>query len=214
MNEFYRRWFRERWPIWAAEFLRFWSRLVRTRVVGLEKIEGCPQVLYAHWHGDELALLSRFGYLGATILVSTSRDGEIMARAAKHLGYRIVRGSSTRGAVGGLVALIKAVRQGWPAVLAVDGPQGPRGVCKPGIIRLAQKTGAPLFPVGVAVSRKYVFEKSWNKVFLPLPFSRQVVLFGEPLYFPGNTDDENMKAFCRRVEEALRQAHLQAAALL
>ncbi|MEW5721888.1 MAG: lysophospholipid acyltransferase family protein [Thermodesulfobacteriota bacterium] len=210
MKAFYRRWFAGRWPVWAAAFLKFWSRTVRTRIVGLARTQEHPRVAYAHWHGDELALLPRFGRLHPTVLVSHSRDGEAMARAASYLGYRVARGSSTRGAVGGLVALIKAVKQGHNAVLAVDGPQGPRGVCKPGIVRLAQKTGVPLFPVGVAVSRKYIFKKTWNQVYLPLPCSRQVVFFGPPLSFPPRADDEEMEGFCRLVEEALGRAQEEA----
>ena len=137
-----------------------------------------------------------------------------MATAARTLGYRVTRGSSSRGAVGGLLALLKEVRAGHNTALAVDGPRGPRGVCKPGIVRLAQKTGAPLFPMGVASSRKFVFEKTWNKVYLPLPFSRQVIYLAEPLYFPEKADPEEMEALCRHVEEELRHAHQEAQRVL
>jgi lysophospholipid acyltransferase (LPLAT)-like uncharacterized protein len=207
-------WLNERWPIWAAKILWFLSRLVRTRVVAFERTKAYDPVTYAHWHGDELALIAHFGKLGTTVLVSHSRDGDYMAKAANWLGYRVMRGSSSRGAVGGLVSLIRSVKQGHDAVLAVDGPQGPRFVCKPGIIRLAQKTGAPLFPVGVAVTDKFVFKKTWNQVYLPLPFSKRVVYFGPPIFFHKKTDDQDMDAQCRRVEDALFNAHLQAEELL
>ena len=194
--------------------LRFLSRLVSTRIVGLEQIDRFPNVGFAHWHGDEIALLPRFGYLNFTVMVSHSWDGERMALAAQALGYRVVRGSSTRGAVGGLLALIKAVQEGHGAGLAVDGPRGPRGVCKPGIIRLAQKTGVPLLPTGVAVSRKFVFKKTWNQVYLPLPFSRQVIYFDEPLFFSKNGKADAMEGLCRQVEEALHLAHNRAERML
>ncbi len=168
----------------------------------------------AHWHGDELALVSRFGSLGLTILVSHSKDGEIMARATRSLGYRVTRGSSSRGAVGGLLALIKAVRDGHNVVLAVDGPKGPRGVCKPGIVRVVQKAGVPLFPVGVASTRRFVFKKTWNQVYLPLPFSRQVIFIDKPIYFPKKASAEEMDHHCRRVEEGLRTAHKKAKSAL
>ena len=198
--------FQDRWPVWAARFLLLWSKLVRTRVIGMEQKERFPGACFAHWHGDEIALLPVGGRMGVTILVSRSRDGKSMARAARTLGYRVVRGSSSRGAVGGLLALMKAVREGHHVVLAVDGPRGPRGVCKPGIVRLAQKNGVPLFPAGVAVSRRFVFKRTWNQVYLPLPFSRQVVLIGDPMHFPKEASDEEMDLFCRQVEEALRRA--------
>ena len=137
-----------------------------------------------------------------------------MARAARTLGYRVTRGSSSRGAVGGLLALMKEVRGGHNTALAVDGPRGPRGVCKPGIARLAQKTGAPLFPMGVASSRKFVFKKTWNKVYLPLPFSRQVIFLLEPIFFSGKADPDEMEALCRHVEEELRHAQQEAQRVL
>ena len=186
---------------------------MRTRLVGVEQTQiGACGV--AHWHGDELALVSRFGHLAPTLLVSHSKDGEIMARATRALGYRVTRGSSTRGAVGGLMALIKAVREGHMVVLAVDGPQGPRGVCKPGIVRLVQKTGVPLFPVGVATARRFVFKNTWNQVYLPLPFSRQIILVDKPISFPEETGPEEMDRYCRQVEQGLRAAHEKAVMVL
>jgi lysophospholipid acyltransferase (LPLAT)-like uncharacterized protein len=210
---FHKQWLDERWPVWAANVLKFLSSLVRTEIIGAEQGRGLVCGV-AHWHGDELALVSRFGNLGLTILVSHSKDGEIMARATQALGYRVTRGSSTRGAVGGLLALIKAVKDGYNVVLAVDGPKGPRGVCKPGIVRVAQKTGVPLFPVGVASTRRFVFKKTWNQVYLPLPFSRQVIFIDKPMYFPKKASAEEMDSHCRRVEEGLRAAHKKAKSAL
>lgn len=203
----------ERWPIWAASILKVWLKLVRSTLVGVEQTQGIPCGI-AIWHGDELALIPRFGHLAPTLLVSQSRDGESMARATQALGYRVTRGSSSRGAVGGLIALIRAVREGRPVVLAVDGPQGPRGVCKPGIIRIVQKTGAPLFPVGVAVSHRFVFRKTWNQVYLPIPFSRQVVFVDRPILFSETHGPGAMDRHCRQVEAALREAHEKARMML
>ena len=88
--------------------------------------------------------------------------------------------------------------------------RGPRGVCKPGIVRLSQKTGVPLFPIGVASRPRYVFKKTWNQVYLPLPFGKQVVFVGKPLYFPVTNSIDEIEAQCRIVEEALRQARARA----
>lgn len=205
--------FDDHWPVWAAIALRFISRLVRTKAIGVEQTTRGPCGI-AHWHGDELALIPRFGHIGPTILVSHSKDGSIMAKGATALGYQVTRGSSSRGAVGGLLALIKAVRDGHAVVLAVDGPQGPRGICKPGIVRVVQKSGVPLFPVGVAGSNRFVFKKSWNQAYLPLPFSRQVVWIDKPLYFPKKTEASKIPEYCRRVEKAIGEAQKKAEALL
>ncbi|NVM22746.1 MAG: lysophospholipid acyltransferase family protein [Desulfobacterales bacterium] len=207
MGNFFKHRFVGRWPARGAKILWLLSRLVRTKTIGIDQIKSLPKVIFAHWHGDEIALLPRLGNLGITILVSHSKDGEIMAKAAWSLGYRITRGSSSRGAAGGLLALVKAVRDGHNAGLAVDGPRGPRGKCKPGVVRLAQKTGVPLFPIGVAASRKFVFKKTWNQAYLPLPFARQVFFFDKPMYFQNTTDADSMGRHCRLVEEALCHAH-------
>lgn len=214
MQECYaRNWINKHWPVWAAITLKFTARLVRTKAIGIEQTTRGPCGI-AHWHGDELALIPRFGHIGPTILVSHSKDGTIMAKGATALGYRVTRGSSSRGAVGGLLALIKAVKGGHAVVLAVDGPQGPRGVCKPGIIRVVQKEGVPLFPVGVAGSNRFIFKKSWNQAYLPLPFSRQVVWIDKPLYFPKKAATSEIPGYCRRVEKAIGVAQKKAEALL
>ena len=212
-TSFYRQWFDRHWPVLGANVLKLSSGLVRTKLVGMEQTQSIT-CGFAHWHGDELALVTHFGHITPTILVSHSRDGEIMARATRALGYRVTRGSSTRGAVGGLIALIKAVKEGYTVALAVDGPQGPRGVCKPGIIRIVQKTGVPLFPAGVATTRRFVFKKTWNQVYLPLPFSRQVIFIDKPISFPEKASPEEMDPYCRQVEESLRAAHEKAVMIL
>jgi len=206
-------WVHEHWPVWAAITLKFAARLVRTKAIGVEQTTRGPCGI-AHWHGDELALIPRFGHIGPTILVSHSKDGAIMAKGATALGYRVTRGSSTRGAVGGLLALIKSVQEGHAVVLAVDGPQGPRGVCKPGIVRVVQKSEVPLYPVGVAGSNRFIFRKSWNQAYLPLPFSRQVVWIDKPLYFPKKAATSEIPEYCRRVERAIGVAQKKAEALL
>jgi len=211
---FYKQWLDDQWPVWAAKILWGLSHLGYTKIILNKKMKDYPVVCFAHWHGDELALITHFGKWGTTILVSHSKDGEIMAKGAECLGYKITRGSSTRGAAGGLIALIRAVKKGNNAVLAVDGPTGPRGICKPGIVRLAQKTGVPLFPVGVATTRKFVFEKSWNKVYLPLPGFRQVIFFGDPLFFPSNGGEDSMDDLCRHTEAALNKAREKAQNIL
>ena len=201
------RWIEDRWPVWAAVILRFVTRLIQTRIFGFERTKDFGNYAAAHWHGDELALIPHFGHLGIVTLISNSTDGENMAKGASFFGYQVRRGSSNGCAAAGLRSLVKAITQGHSGVLAVDGSRGPRGICKPGIVRLAQKKGLPLFPVGVATSLKFVFEKSWNKTYLPLPFARQVIIIGEPLFFEKSTPKTKLDSHCRSVETALQQAH-------
>jgi hypothetical protein len=83
-----------------------------------------------------------------------------------------------------------------------------------GIVQLAQKTGVPLFPVGVATSHKYVFKKSWNQAYLTLPFSRQVILVDKPLFFLRTSDPEKREQYRLGVEKALDDARCKAERML
>jgi lysophospholipid acyltransferase (LPLAT)-like uncharacterized protein len=90
----------------------------------------------------------------ATIMSSLSRDGELQAHILAGFGYRIVRGSASRGGARGLIGMKRGMRDGYHAGLAVDGPKGPIHEVKPGVIYLAKKTGAPVIPVLTSANEK------------------------------------------------------------
>ena len=160
--------------------------------------------LWAHWHGDELVLVMEFARRGMAVMSSRSRDGERMKWVLELLGYHVVRGSSSRGGAAGLKGLIDAVRkEGLEASLAVDGPRGPRNVVKPGIVKLAQETGRDLVPGAAAASRKFVFKNSWNQCYVPFPFSRCVVVYGNPVHVPTTATEEEREAIRLKLETTL-----------
>lgn len=135
--------------------------------------------LLAFFHQDELCLVPYYKNTGFSVLVSLSKDGEIMAQASQRLGYRPVRGSSSRGAIAGLIAAIKKVKEGWNFAFAVDGPRGPIYKVKEGICAVSKKTNRPILPVRCKVNNAYIFERSWNKAKLPKPFTTITLNFGE-----------------------------------
>lgn len=135
-------------------------------------------MLYACFHQDDIALLSYFQDHQFCILISNSKDGQILASAVEYIGYQTIRGSSHKGGVAGLIAGMKKVKEGHKMVLAVDGPKGPIYKVKDGITALAQKYDKPIVPVRAFVSKKIIFKKSWNKATLPLPFARVYILIG------------------------------------
>jgi len=122
-------------------------------------------------------------YTLATV-VSDSRDGEIIAQVLERIGYGTARGSSTRGGLKALIALKRHMEQGRIGVITVDGPRGPRHKVKDGAVYVAHRSGALLFPVRSRPASLHVFERSWDKFQLPMPFTRCPVYFGEPLEFP------------------------------
>ncbi|MBI4404209.1 MAG: lysophospholipid acyltransferase family protein [Deltaproteobacteria bacterium] len=167
--------------------------------------------LYAHWHGDELLLIGAYAHSRMAVMVSTSRDGQMLNTMLKLLGYYVVRGSSTRGAVGGLKGLIdNSNKKDCSASLAVDGPRGPVYRVKPGILKLAQMTSRPIIPGAAAASRRYIFKKAWNRCYLPWPFSKCIVIYGKPVWVDKELSDEALEALRFQLEEQMISLKVEA----
>lgn len=154
-------------------------------------------VIYACFHQDDLSCLPYFANQKIVILISQSKDGQILASAAEHMGYQVVRGSSHRGAVAGLLALMKKCREGFSLTIAVDGPKGPIYKVKEGITNLSHKTKRPIVPVRAIVEKKKVFSKSWNQATLPLPFSRIRIVLGKVAFYETQELEDKMKSLVK-----------------
>ena len=165
-------------------FYRLWTSTWRLTLnepdsLRLVKTNG-ERLIFAHWHGDELCIVPLVTSYRIATMTSTSADGQLIDFTIRKLGGATSRGSSTRGAVGALKGLVKLVRLGYRASMAVDGPKGPLHQVKPGVFELSRLADARIVPVGVACVPAIVFRKSWNQAKLPRPFARLVVQFGEP----------------------------------
>lgn len=168
------------------KFIR-WSCRYKLRFVNEEAkldfyqsvIENEKQVLLGFFHQDELCMMPYFQKRNFAVLVSLSKDGEIMKGIAEKLGVAVVRGSSSKGAARGLLAAIKKVREGYHFAIAVDGPRGPIYKVKEGLPAISNKTQVPILPARAYPSKAKIFEKSWNKAKFPLPFSTIELRFGE-----------------------------------
>lgn len=171
--------------------------------------ENRPMV-FAHWHGDELGILHLLGRYRASVMTSTSKDGELMDRIVRLFGSKTARGSSTRGGVTALKGILRLAREGWRPSVAVDGPKGPLHKVKPGVFEISKLIQGEIFPLAVACDRKFVFEKAWNKTFLPLPFSRVVVVWGEALPAVDRDRDSRDPELAKSLEDALTNAGQQA----
>jgi lysophospholipid acyltransferase (LPLAT)-like uncharacterized protein len=155
-------------------------------------------LIFAHWHGHELAILHMVKPYRLATMTSTSKDGQLIDYVVRKLGGATSKGSSTRGGSKALRGLVRLMKEGRSASMAVDGPKGPVHVVKPGVFSLSLLTQSPIYPVGVAVDRFHCFEKSWNKAILPKPFSTVSIFVGE-----GSTVRE--KPTAPQAEELARQ---------
>jgi hypothetical protein len=166
---------------------------------------GTP-VLPTFWHGRLLYFVKLYHHHGqwVTVLASQSRDGELISRTLARFGVTATRGSSSRNNVRGLLALVHKVRHGCHVCFTPDGPRGPRYTVKPGVITVAKKTGAPIVPVTYNAAWKTVL-RSWDAFVIPWPFSRIVVVYGEPIYVPATASADTMAAKRQEVEASLRR---------
>lgn len=174
---------------------------------GLKKAKAEKRpLIFAHWHGNELCILPLVHPYKIATMTSTSKDGQLMDYAIHRLGGATSRGSSTRGGIGALKGLVRLMKGGYRASMAVDGPKGPLHQVKPGVFELSRLSNAMIVPMGAACSSAWVFEKSWNKAQLPKPFSRVIVHFQEP--WPALTKEQSAKdsALARRLESEILSA--------
>lgn len=157
-------------------------------------------VIFVMWHGRLLPL--GFLHRGQDIacLASHSADGEYIARLLRHWGLRVIRGSSSRGGDTAFRELVRAVRAGHSVAVTPDGPRGPREQLKPGVLQLAQLTGAPLVPLAAAASRAWWFVQ-WDRFLVPKPFAKVHAAYADPIFVPRDATD--LTALTARTEAAL-----------
>ncbi|MCB9743005.1 MAG: DUF374 domain-containing protein [Alphaproteobacteria bacterium] len=125
----------------------------------------------ASLHENLMPLIVAMHGLDATPMLSRSGDGELLAEVSRRLGYRVLRGSSSRGGREALEAAVDLARQGGRPGFAVDGPRGPRGEPKPGAVVAAIRAQVPLIALRVR-ARPALRLRSWDRSCVPLPFAR------------------------------------------
>ncbi len=184
-------------PYLAYAYVTFVGRTNRTRVVGEEVRERLHsrgrRFIYAFWHQRQVYFTWTHRGVDAAILVSRSRDGEMIAETMRLSRIEAVRGSSTRGGAGAAKEMVDILRAGRDVGITPDGPKGPARRVKPGVLRVAQLSGCPVVPIGNALSRRLELARAWDRFHVPLPFGRAAVVYGEPLEV-GPSDDLEAKA--------------------
>ncbi len=177
-----------------AWVLALYVRLVmvsqRWRIVGDENLRllaGDAPFIAVYWHETLPSipiLLRRARAAGMTRqamgLASRHRDGRLVAYILQNLGLEQVAGSTSKGGPAGLRGLAQALAAGKHVTLTPDGPRGPRRSAAPGVAQLAALTGARVLPCGVHISRAVTLN-SWDRMRLPLPFGRGVLVVGAPI---------------------------------
>lgn len=204
----------ERLAIWLVPRLiklvyLFLVNTIRWQTLGPPYDPNDPErKLYAFWHARMLMIpkLSR-GIWHGYMLISSHRDGGFIADTMHLLDIDTVRGSSTRGGARAMLQMLRAVKsEGRHLAITPDGPRGPRETVKKGTVQLAMKGGLPVVPVCYATKRQWRFN-SWDRFYLPQPFTSGVFVYGDPVYL---SSDEDIEEAVRRVQQAMDAAQKRA----
>lgn len=199
---------------WAGKlFINFLFLFSRIHTIGYEPIAELVKsrrFIFAFWHSRILLISYYYKKLNATIMVSNSADGEIIAQVLQRHGHRTIRGSTGKGGLRALMQQINDIRtNGRPGVVTPDGPRGPRHKVQQGVILLAQKTGVPIIPLAYSSKRYNVFN-SWDRFILPYPWSKGVVAYGRPIHVPADIDENGINTYAKKLEGELNRITSQA----
>lgn len=190
----------------VVKYTSLWH--IRNRVHILPLIKAETGLIVLTWHSRFLMLNAawRKGWQQPHVLISRSREGQIVAYASRFLGLMCIRGSGhtqkTKTNKGGTQAgrqILQAIANHGCIVITADGPRGPRQKLGASTLKLAQISGAPVIPCLFAVKR-YIRFKSWDQFILPLPFNRGQVIWGNPVHLPSNLNERSLEQIRQTME--------------
>jgi lysophospholipid acyltransferase (LPLAT)-like uncharacterized protein len=167
------------------------------------------QKIYVLWHEYMLLPLYLRGNCQTTLLISRHRDAEILSRAAYHLGFELVRGSSGRSGLGALRSLLRRSRMN--VAMTPDGPLGPRRALASGPIYLAAKLEMPLVVTGIGFDRPWRLN-TWDRFAIPRPLSRARAILSPAITVPNDLDRDGLERYRLSVERLLNRLTLEAEA--
>jgi len=150
--------------------------------------------IYSFWHDRIFSSTYFWRKRRIVVMTSQSFDGEYIARFIQRFGFGAVRGSSTRGATGAMIEMIRLMRTGCATAFTVDGPKGPRYEAKMGPILLAKKTGHPVLPFTISAKSFWEIRSTWDRTQIPKPFTRARVFIAPPIYVPADATADVLNA--------------------
>jgi hypothetical protein len=166
-------------------------------------------VIYCIWHNRIPLALACYGFArikwpddGMAAMISASRDGGLLANIVKRFGVETIRGSSSRRGAQALLEATTWLERNHSVVMTPDGPRGPVYRIKGRIIPLAKLTGRPIIPVSTFTHWK-IRLKSWDRLQIPLPFTRCDVGYGDPIWVPRDASEADLEALRAKLEQSM-----------
>lgn len=186
--------------------LWLWAKTARIEISGGEAYRALRRarkpVILLVWHGRIFLAPYFFRNRGVMPLVSPSRDGEIVTQIVRRWGYKVSRGSSSHATVRAWFEMKRELEAGGEVIIVPDGPRGPARELKPGGLKLAQQTGAPLVPFTFSASKTKEFA-SWDRFLIFMPFARVRAVLGDPIAVDPSVRGEALEAERKRIERLL-----------
>lgn len=202
-------------PFIAYAYVTLVGLTTSTRTINAKTRDGMRRdgrrFIYAFWHQRQVFFTWTHRGAGAAVLVSRSKDGDIISKTMKLSRIGSVRGSSSRGGVAALYEMISNAQNGVDLGITPDGPKGPAREIKDGVLYLAQKLNAPIVPITNALSHRWQFDRAWDRFQVPLPFGRAVVVYGDPIEVNADSD---LEAKARELKNSLDKITAEADALV
>ena len=177
--------------------IHLWCMTLRKKILNPEierdLREKPGKAIYTFWHSHQFYIFYHFrGLHKYHMLVSPSKDGDLLANVGKMFGYKVVRGSSFKRTLPGTRECIDLLKKDSKVVIIADGSRGPCHQAQAGAVQLSRITGAPVYTLTYDARPKYVLS-SWDRSFLPLPFSKVTLNYGSPMTVPPDADKETIR---------------------
>ncbi len=197
----------------AGWLIRVVGWTLRYQITGLEQLDGKYKgrpVIYSLWHNRIFAMPYTAPKLvkdrELVVLTSASKDGAVLERAMRVFGLGAVRGSSSRRGAAALVALRKKLNAGVSVCITPDGPRGPMQKLQPGVVKLAQASGAPVLAINVKFSRCWQL-KTWDQFYIPKPFSRVFVTIEDGIEYPRKMEQDEFEKKRAELESLMNKKY-------
>lgn len=193
--------------IWL--FISLISHTLRFRIDKLtrSRLQQQQQVIVALWHNRIFTPCHAYrfhirGQAPMCLLTSASKDGAMLSTIAEHYGMHTVRGSSRRRGAIAFRDMVHELDRGCSICITPDGPKGPLYKCHPGVIKLASVSGVSIIPISIRYSCAWRLP-TWDRFFIPLPFSRVELTSAEPIHIPADLTPEQLSAWCAKLESLI-----------
>jgi lysophospholipid acyltransferase (LPLAT)-like uncharacterized protein len=159
----------------------------------------------AFWHRCIFPAIWIWRGRGIVVMNTVNFDGQWTRRVIERLGFGTAQGSSTRGAMEGLMVMAQRLQEGHSVAFTIDGPRGPRYVAKPGAVILARRTGNPVSLFHISLERAHTLKKAWDHLQIPYPFSRAVMFVAPPIRVPTDAGSEVMHEKQNEIQATLER---------